>query len=245
MEYNSNLSDFFSVVISEKKKKKDEFDSIVGDLDLNSIFEEVTTLKKKNKIKKKKEEKAIEVFENWLYSDKVKDQPIKKVQEVVKDVIEEVQEIVDNIIEDKKEESTLIERSLGLLSEPSNKKVQSDPLTPLDKNFATLEDLQNHYKLFISRIQQQLSTIDAGSDSAIEYKIDGGTYTGGRVLASGFLSGSNQGSTATDILKEELFRFQLERDALIGTPYELSLVASADTNGADIFASMDWEEISR
>lgn len=172
MEYNSNLSDFFSVVISEKKKKKDEFDSIVGDLDLNSIFEEVTTLKKKNKIKKKKEEKAIEVFENWLYSDKVKDQPIKKVQEVVKDVIEEVQEIVDNIIEDKKEESTLIERSLGLLSEPSNKKVQSDPLTPLDKNFATLEDLQNHYKLFISRIQQQLSTIGGGGETRLEFLDD-------------------------------------------------------------------------
>jgi hypothetical protein len=87
--------------------------------------------------------------------------------------------------------------------------------------------------------------IDAGGDSAVEYKINGGTYTGGRTLASGFLNGSNQGATATDILKEALFKFQLERDALNGTSYELSVIAASDTNGADIYASMDWEEISR
>jgi hypothetical protein len=86
---------------------------------------------------------------------------------------------------------------------------------------------------------------DAGLDSAVEYKVDGGTYTGGRILASGYLYGSNQGSTPVDILKEALFKFQLERDALTGTPYELSIVCASDANGADIHASMDWEEISR
>jgi hypothetical protein len=87
--------------------------------------------------------------------------------------------------------------------------------------------------------------VDAGIDSSVEYKIDGGTYTGGRILASGYTYGSNQGSTSVDILKEALFKFQLERDALTGTPYELSLVASSNSNGADIHGSMDWEEISR
>jgi hypothetical protein len=37
----------------------------------------------------------------------------------------------------------------------------------------------------------------------------------------------------------------LERDALTGTPYELSIVCASSANGADIHASMDWEEISR
>jgi len=87
--------------------------------------------------------------------------------------------------------------------------------------------------------------VDAGADSAVEYKLDGGTYTGGRVLASGFINGSNQGSTPVDILKEALFKFQLERNGLTGTPYELSVVAASNTNGADVFASMDWEEVSR
>ncbi len=87
--------------------------------------------------------------------------------------------------------------------------------------------------------------VSAGADSAVEYKIDGGTVSGGRVLASGFLTSANQSSSSVDILKEALFKFQLERNGLTGTPYELTLVCASDTAGADVFASLDWEEISR
>jgi hypothetical protein len=88
------------------------------------------------------------------------------------------------------------------------------------------------------------SWVSAGVDSAVEYKIDGGTVTGGRVLASGYFNSTQQSAVPVNILKEALFKFQLERDGLTGTPYELTLVASANAN-ADIHASMDWEEISR
>jgi hypothetical protein len=87
--------------------------------------------------------------------------------------------------------------------------------------------------------------VSAGEDSAVEYKIGGGTYDGGRVLASGYTSGSNQGSASIDVLKEALFKFQLERNGLTGAPFELSLVATSNSAGADIFASLDWEEITR
>ena len=89
------------------------------------------------------------------------------------------------------------------------------------------------------------SWVDAGSESAVEYNISGTSFAGGRAMASGFLSGSNQGSTPTDILKEALFKFQLERNSFTSTPFELTLIAASDTNGADVYASMDWEEISR
>jgi hypothetical protein len=87
--------------------------------------------------------------------------------------------------------------------------------------------------------------VDAGTNSAIEYNISGTSFAGGRTMASGFLNGSNQGSSPVDILKEALFKFQLERNGLTLAPFELTLTAAADTNGADIYASMDWEEISR
>jgi hypothetical protein len=48
-----------------------------------------------------------------------------------------------------------------------------------------------------------------------------------------------------DILKEALFSFQLERNSLAGTPFEISLVMAAKTNGEGVYASMDWEEVSR
>ena len=87
--------------------------------------------------------------------------------------------------------------------------------------------------------------VSAGVDSAVEYKLGGTSVSGGRILASGFFNASNQSTASVDILKEALFKFQLERNGLTGTPYELSLVCATNSAGADVFASLDWEEISR
>jgi tRNA-2-methylthio-N6-dimethylallyladenosine synthase len=85
----------------------------------------------------------------------------------------------------------------------------------------------------------------AGADSGVEYNISGTSFSGGRTLASGFFNASNQTTTSIDILKEALFKFQLERNSLTATPYELSLIVAADGNNKSVYASMDWEEITR
>jgi hypothetical protein len=86
-----------------------------------------------------------------------------------------------------------------------------------------------------------------GATSSVEYNITGTSFAmgTGRVLASGFATGSNQGSTVIDILKEALFAFQLERNGLTSTAIELTLACSSASAGADVLSSMDWEEISR
>jgi hypothetical protein len=66
-------------------------------------------------------------------------------------------------------EKTLLNE--GLLNEPPEIKTK-DPLTPLDQNFVTLDQLQSHYRLFINRIQQQLSTIGGGGETRLEFLDD-------------------------------------------------------------------------
>ena len=200
----SDLSDFFKLVSEDKKKKKEEFDSVVGDLGLDSLFGDFAALKKKEKQKKEKEieetksivgkitldslfsevanlkketkkkkiqeEKTVKAFEKWLYSETPKEQ-----EQIIENVIEESLDEVLEELEDHKEElkkPTLIEKSLGLLAEPSNVKVQQDPITPLDQKFATLDDLQKHYSTFLSRIQQQLSTLGGGGETRLRYLDD-------------------------------------------------------------------------
>ena len=51
----------------------------------------------------------------------------------------------------------------GLLNIPPNVDNQ-DPLTPLDQTYVTHEKLAEHYRLFINRVQQQLSTIGGGGE---------------------------------------------------------------------------------
>ena len=200
----SDLSDLFKLVAEEKRQKKEEFDSVVGDLGLDSlfgefaalkkkekekkikdqkkeesiigditldsVFEEVANLKKETKKKKIQEEKTVKAFEKWLYSETPKEQ-----EQIIEDVIEESLEEVLEELEDHKEEleePTLIEKSLGLLAEPSDVKKQNDPLTPLDQKFATLDDLQKHYSTFLTRIQQQLSTLGGGGETRLEFLDD-------------------------------------------------------------------------
>jgi hypothetical protein len=83
------------------------------------------------------------------------------------------------------------------------------------------------------------------TDSSVEYNLTGTATTGGRILAQGYFSSTNQNTSKIDILKEALFSFQLERDGLTNTPYELSLVLTASANTSTVHASMDWEVISR
>lgn len=86
-------------------------------------------------------------------------------EEKIKVITEDLKESNKNIIKEK----SLIEKSLGLLSEPSDKKVKNDPLTPLDQKFATFDDLQKHYNTFLTRIQQQLSTLGGGGETNLAY----------------------------------------------------------------------------
>jgi hypothetical protein len=59
----------------------------------------------------------------------------------------------------------------GLLNEPPNVK-NSDPLTPLDQNFVTVKQLNDHYQLFINRIQQQMATIGGGGETQFKFLDD-------------------------------------------------------------------------
>jgi hypothetical protein len=88
---------------------------------------------------------------------------------------------------------------------------------------------------------------DAGVDSAVEYKLDGTSITGGRILAEGYLTANATygNSSIINILKEALFKFQLERNGLTNTPYEITLALTSSTGGETAHASVDWEEISR
>lgn len=89
------------------------------------------------------------------------------------------------------------------------------------------------------------SWTDAGANSAVEYTLIGTATSGGRILASGFINSSNQGSPTIDIIKEALFKFQLERNGLTSTPEPLTLEIAASTVSESIYGSVDWEEVSR
>jgi hypothetical protein len=91
------------------------------------------------------------------------------------------------------------------------------------------------------------SWVSAGTTSLVEYNITATGYSlgDGEVLTAGYAVGSNQGSEMSQLQRENLFEYQLERNSFTSTPYELILIASTDNAGADILASLGWQETTR
>ena len=114
---------------------------------------------------------------------KVQNKTLHAIQEEVKDTLSKINleefekkshklskkiKHLEEVFEKFNEKEILTE---GLLNEPPNVK-NEDPLTPLDKNFVTLEQLQEHYRLFVNRIQQQLATFGGGGETRLEFLDD-------------------------------------------------------------------------
>jgi hypothetical protein len=87
----------------------------------------------------------------------------------------------------------------------------------------------------------------AGGNSSVDYNLTGTSLSGTdqKILASGYFSSTNQSSPNIDILKEALFKFQLERDTFTQTALPLSLMIACDNTSQGVFGSLDWEEVSR
>ena len=120
---------------------------------------------------------------------KKQNEHIENIQEEIKEVLERLQldkleeknkELVEKInyleetIAEINEQKLLTEDNPTLPGDPSTNN-SSDPLTPLDQKFITLEQFQNHYRTFINRIQQQIATIGGGG-AGVMHDLDDVTF---------------------------------------------------------------------
>ena len=103
-------------------------------------------------------------------------QSISKLNNKHEDTTLNVSELYKLVEELKEKQQELIETNVPLGEDPpgvSNK----DPLTPIDQNFVTLDQLQQHYKLFVERVQYQLGSIGGGGAGFIK-DLDDVTFDG-------------------------------------------------------------------
>jgi len=96
------------------------------------------------------------------------EEDLKNIKKEIKNLTELKALVYD--IQLKQKDLSMIQE--GILNEPpdtaENIGSGQDPLTPMDQKFATLQDLAEHYRIFINRIQTQLSTMGGGGAGAIK-----------------------------------------------------------------------------
>lgn len=85
--------------------------------------------------------------------------------------------------------------------------------------------------------------VSAGTDSSVEYNLAPTSYTGGRVLDSGYIIASNQ-TAATPQQERNPFSYQLERNTFTSTPYEFLIAMVSDGNNQSVWGTVQWQEIT-
>ena len=198
-----------------KEKLKEEFVGRFQEYQ-NELSEEFENVQ--SNLSKKVSDLEIEIVRNESHI-KVQNKNLEQIQEDVKSAIqrlnlEELEEknyelskkvkYLEEVFEKFNEKEILTENIIVEPPSTDNK----DPLTPLDQNFVTLDQLQQHYRLFINRIQQQLATIGGGGETRLEFLDDvdrNSAKTNGYVLqydssvgkfiGTSYVSGSGSGQS--------------------------------------------------
>ena len=125
-------------------------------------------------------EKHVEKLGNE-FKDLVEELQVNEIEKKNKELTSKIQHL-EEVLSKFNEKTVLTE---GLLNIPPNEN-NSDPLTPIDKKYVTMEQLQQHYKLFGQRVQHQLSTIGGGGEVFLarmqDVAVGSGIQTDGYVL---------------------------------------------------------------
>jgi hypothetical protein len=198
-EYDEKLSSFNSTLLESISKVYEKINSIDTDKDelIQKVTEKINEVKDLSKIvsddletnafyKEQIKEKVAGLEVDILRNEKhIKDQN-KNLHEIEEDVkaalskinLEEIErqnhklgkkvKYLEEVFEKFSEKEILSENNF---TEPPSVK-NTDPLTPLDQNFVTLDQLQQHYRLFINRVQQQLATLGGGGETRLKYLDD-------------------------------------------------------------------------
>ena len=171
-EYSFKLNNFEHKVNSLEETITNEVCELQGNIDI-STSKYYDVLKKEvgyfeENISDKIKDLEVNIVINEKHISSIKDSVHKVLDDLKLDLIEEknkelTQKIsyVEKILKEFNEKTILNEeQTFTIAGTPSEK--TTDPLTPLDKNYVTITDLQDHYRIFINRIQQQLATIGGG-----------------------------------------------------------------------------------
>ena len=191
---------YYDVLKNEVGEFEENMSNQIKDLELNLVVNEKHI---------KKQNESIDIIKEEI-KDVIEKLQINSIEEKNKSLSEKVV-YIEKILTEFNEKAILKEDNPTLPGDASTKN-SADPLTPLDQNFVTIDQLQQHYKLFINRIQQQIATIGGGGAGFIKDLDDvtfdqtTGTnelliYNGSKWvgIASTSLSGTTQLISLTDV----------------------------------------------
>lgn len=197
MSNETSLSDFFKELALEKEKAEAEKIKIAEEKANEPTFSDFFKLISEEKQQNiNYDEKRIE---DDLKGKTLEVELTEKVENINENVLNE--DLLSNfkkLSEAQSHKRSISEAQLGLFGGDTEEN-NDDPLTPLDQDFVTHEDLAKHYKTFIQRVQHQMSTIGGGGETKLRKldDIDRSTIADNKYLKYNAATGKFVFSTVT------------------------------------------------
>jgi hypothetical protein len=218
----ADLKDFFSAIGKAKKEKVDEVRSLVGEIDIDSMFSQVKVSIEEDNKKKEEQKKQIAALESWLYTEVIEDKEEEIVEEstpiviphekIEEELIEEIEETIEEELieededEDEVEEENTVNQALKILETIKSKEEirenVSDPeIVKIRRELEYLKNLVNaqggggEVRLeFLDDVDRDTTKVDG---KFLKYEASSGKWIGVDGGSSDLDSVLEQGNTST------------------------------------------------
>lgn len=266
---SGDLGQFFSLIGKAKKEKEDEFRSLVGEVDINSMFSQVKESINEDKQKQKKEENQIKALESWLFEE-IKEKPIEEKSviigvddtnyeewvedneevEVTSELVKEIeQEIVEEEVEDTVDHALKILETIK--SKEEVRENLGDPeIIKIRRELEYLKNLVNaqggggEVRLeFLDDVDRDSVKVDG---KFLKYQASTGTFIGAD--ASGGGGDSDYASSAGIATFATTAGISTNAQGLTGTPTiavtNITGVAATFTGNVSIAGTLTYEDVN-
>ena len=114
---------------------------------------------------------------------------------------------------------------------------------PIAYTIAAVANSIYKYRIYTKAITTGGTWTSAGANSSVEYNLAPTAISSGNISEEAFIISSNQSSQAPS-QQEFSFIDQLQRNGLSSVMYEYVITAATTGTNQDLYASIDWQEVS-
>ena len=270
---SGDLGQFFSLIGKAKKEKEDEFRSLVGEVDIDSMFSQVKESINEDKKKKKKEEKQIQALESWLFTEaqlqekteEVTKSPVIGVDETeyenwIEDEWDDEEEVTSEVVEETEEEEVedTVDHALKILETIKSKEevrenLQDPEILKIRRELEYLKNLVNaqggggEVRLeFLDDVDRDSVKVDG---KFLKYQASTGTFIGADASGGGGGGGdSDYASSAGIATFATTAGVSTNAQGLTGTPditvNNIVGVAATFTGNVSIAGTLTYEDVT-
>jgi hypothetical protein len=114
---------------------------------------------------------------------------------------------------------------------------------PINYSLVPLAGSIFQYRIYKKAITSGGTWVDSAADSSVQYNLAPTALVSGDIAEQSFINSTNQ-STGSPTQETFTFEYQLEREPFTGTPYEYVITMATTGTNQDVYASVEWQEIT-